>query len=132
MASFVLTALSGWLAALLLGANACSPYLIRATQGVAQERPARFRLHYTLGLLIPAFAFVHAWLPMGAGLGRQLEQTGLLLATAALVIMLFQIGCGISLRGSQGSTRRIIRRLHFWTMALLIGLVTTHIILNRA
>jgi len=127
-----MTALSGWLAALLLGANAYSPYFIRATQGTVHARVALFRGHYALGLLIPAAAFVHAWLPMSVGRVSRFDSAGLYLATAALFIMLFQVGLGMSLRGSTGKARRQGRRVHFWTMTLIVGLVAAHIFLNRA
>ena len=132
MASFAMTALSGWLAVLLLGANAYSPYLIRATQSTEQGRAAFFRGHCAVGLLIPAAAFVHAWLPMLLGRISRFQPTGLYFATAALCIMLFQIGVGMSLRGTTGKARRQGRRVHFWTMTLIVGLVLIHIFLNRA
>jgi len=69
---------------------------------------------------------------MSAALMRGSDSSGLLLATGALCILLWQAGLGKRLRDAQGARRNRTRRLHFWTMALLIGLVTAHIILNRA
>lgn len=46
--------------------------------------------------------------------------------------LIYQVGFGMSLYAAKGAARRPARRAHFWTMALIVGLVTAHIILNRA
>ena len=130
MPLFLLTAGSGWIAALLLGANVSAAYFIRSTQGGPAAYFSRFRVHYALGLLIPAVTIFHAWLPMSAGRMRGFGSTGLLLATAALFIMFWQVALGISLRDAQGAVRSHLRRLHFATMALIVSLVAMHILLN--
>jgi hypothetical protein len=132
MMMFLWTALSGWLATLLLGAGVSLPYVIRSARQIAIPYLVRLRPHYWLGFTIPIVGFVHAWLPMSAGHIRGFNRTGLLLATAALVAMLWQIGLGLSLRNAEVPTRRKIRPLHFWTMVVTVGLVATHIVLNRA
>jgi len=71
-------------------------------------------------------------MPMSVGRVSRFDSAGLYLATAALFIMLFQVGLGMSLRGSTGKARRQGRRVHFWTMTLIVGLVAAHIFLNRA
>jgi hypothetical protein len=132
MSLFVLTAGSGWLAALLLGANVSVPNLIRSMQGGLAGPLPRLPLHYALGFLIPAVAFVHAWLPMSLGRMSTFGRTGLLLATAALLIMLGQIALGVSLRDAKGAKRRRARRLHLCTMVLILALIGMHVVLNRA
>jgi hypothetical protein len=128
---FLWTAISGWLATLLFGAGASIPYFVRAARPVTGPYLARLRPHYWLGFLIPAAAFLHAWLPMSAGRIRGFDQTDLLIATAALLAMLWQLALGIALRDAKGADRRKSRRLHFWTAALIAGLVAAHIVLNR-
>jgi len=129
---FLWTALSGWLATLLFGAGTSIPYFIKAVRPASGPYLAQLRPHYWLGFLIPASAFLHAWLPMSVGRIRGFDQTGLLIATAALFAMLWQLWLGITLRDAKGAERRKARRLHFRTMVLIAGLVATHIVLNRA
>jgi hypothetical protein len=132
MPFFLVTAGSGWIAALLLGVNVSVPYVIRSLRGEAGAGFFRLRLHYLLGVVIPAVALFHAWLPMSLGALRGFDRTGLLLATAALLSMLWQVALGISLRHAKGANRRQARRLHFCTMTVILGLVAVHIVLNRA
>jgi thiosulfate reductase cytochrome b subunit len=47
-------------------------------------------------------------------------------------MMIYQVGLGMRLYFAQGAERRPARRAHFWTMALIVGLVTAHVVLNRA
>ena len=132
MMLFVWTALSGWLGTLLLGAGISLPYVIRSARQIAVPYLAQLRPHYWLGFVIPVMGFAHAWLPMSAGHIGRFNRTGLLVATAALFAMLWQVGLGVSLRNADAPTRRKVRPLHFWTMVLTVGLVATHIVLNRA
>jgi hypothetical protein len=132
MPLFLLTAGSGWLAALLLGVTVCVPYAMRSRCGGLGASLSRFRLHYVLGLVVVTVAFLHAWLPMSVGRMRASDQAGLLLASVALCILLWQVALGFSLRAARGADLSPRRRLHFWTMALIVGLVATHIVLNRA
>jgi hypothetical protein len=123
---FLWTAFSGWTATLFLGAGIGIPYVGRSL-GLASLRP-----HYWLGFLVPAIAFLHAWLPMSAGHMRGFNQTGLLLATAALFVMLWQMGLGLTLRAAKGIERRNTRRIHLATMLIIVALVAGHVVLNRA
>jgi cytochrome b561 len=131
MVVFVFTAMSGWLAALLIGTNASLPFLMRATQGVAGLPTLRFRLHYALGVVIPVAALLHAWPSMSTGRMGSFNKAGLFVATAALFVIVYQVGLGVSLYAAKGAARRPVRRAHFWTMALIVLLVTGHIVLNR-
>jgi hypothetical protein len=129
---FLFTATTGWLATFLFGTVVSIPYATRALRSAGAKHFVRLWPHYWLGALVPAVAFFHAWLPMSDGHMRGFDMTGLLLATAALGVMLWQVGLGLSLRAAKGPTRRPSRQLHFWTMVLIAGLVATHIVLNRA
>jgi hypothetical protein len=132
MLLFVLTAASGWSAAILLGANVALPYILRSMRGMPRAACLRFRLHYVLGFIIPALASLHAWLPMSRGTMRASDLTGLLLATVALFILLAQAGLGIVLRAARGAGRNRTRSRHFWAMTVILCLVAAHIALNRA
>jgi hypothetical protein len=123
MALFAWTASTGWLAVLLLVAGVGVPYLA--------GRGARLWPHYWLGFVVFGTAFLHAWIPMSAGRVAGYDQTGLWLATAALGLMLWQLGLGVTLRASGGQDRVRIRRTHFWTLLGIVALVTAHILRNR-
>jgi hypothetical protein len=69
---------------------------------------------------------------MSAGRTASFNQAGLFLATAAVLVMIYQVGLGMRLYCAQGAAHRRARRAHFWTMALIVGLVTVHVVLNRA
>ena len=129
---FVWTAISGWMATVLLCVGVAIAYYVRSNRVVARSNRARLRPHYWIGFLIPAVAFVHAWIPMSSGRIRAMDQLGLVLATTALLVMLGQVALGVSLRLSMGTDHRTTKRIHFWTMATIAGLVSAHIMLNRA
>lgn len=124
--AFALTALSGWLAILLLGAAIGIPYLARIV------RMPSLKPHYWLGFLVPTVVFVHASLPMSSGRLSGSGRIGMLLATAALLLMVWQAGVGVSLRRAKGIERRSTRRIHFWTVLVVVCLVGGHVALNRA
>ena len=132
MMMFLWTATTGWAATLLFGAGASIPYALKAVQPVPGPYLVRLRPHYWLGFVIPAVAFLHAWLPMSVGPIGGLGGLGLVLATGAFFAMIWQVGLGVVLRDVHGIYRRKSRSLHFWTMVLIAGLVCAHIVLNRA
>jgi hypothetical protein len=122
---FLATAFSGWATALLLGVGIGVPYFVRTTPG------AGLKPHYGIGLLLPAAALAHAWLPMTSIPIRRFDLTGLWLATAALILMAAQAALGLALRQAAGATRGRLRRVHFVSMALIALLVALHIARNR-
>jgi len=123
---FLGTAFSGWAVGVLLGIGISLPYLARALHSM------RLRPHYWIGLILPAAATVHAWLPMAYLPIRRFDPTGLWLASAALPVMVWQAALGLALRSSAGGARGNLKRLHFGTMVLLVALVIGHIALDRA
>lgn len=129
---FIWTAASGWAATVLLCAGVAIPYYVRSNRVVARSMRTRMRPHYWIGFLIPAVAFVHAWIPMSSGHIRSTDPLGLVLATTALLVMLGQVALGVSLRLSMGTDHVTTKRVHFWTLTTIAGLVAAHIILNRA
>ena len=126
---FVWTAMTGWFAIVLLVAGISIPYLIRARRS-GKAIPVNLKAHYGLGMLIPAAAFVHAMVPMSAGRVGAYDSTGLMLATCALIALLWQAGLGLVLRASRGGDRINSRRLHFGTMLLIAALVAAHVVMN--
>jgi cytochrome b561 len=131
MIDYLRTALSGWIAFLLFAAALALPYLLRRSR--ASSRPFLKRLwpHYWIGYALPGIAFVHAWLPMRTGNLRGMNMAGIWLATAALLLIVWQVAVGCLLRNPLQSSRRFLRAIHFWSMALLAGLIVAHIALNR-
>jgi len=87
--------------------------------------------HYWLGYLAFFISFAHAWFAMRGGNMRGMNSSGVWIATLALLIVIWQIVVGLMLRDPAQSKRRALRRLHFWTMALVAGLILIHIALNR-
>lgn len=130
MTAYIWTALTGWLAAILFVSGLSIPYLLRANPGSSRPFLKRLWPHYWIGYGLPVIAFYHAWLPMSRGMQR-LNQTGIWLATLALILLIVQLFIGITLRGPLREGGRRLRGIHFGTMALLAGLILVHIALNR-
>lgn len=99
---------------------------------MAQEQAAPYlrRLwpHFWLGYVILALSIVHAGTVMGAM--RRANSAGLLAATGAFFLLLFEIVLGLSLQDEGLSGRRPLRRLHFWTMAAFVATLGLHLCLN--
>ena len=131
MNDYLRTALSGWTAFLLFAAGLALPYLFRRARAGGRPFLKRLWPHYWIGYALPVVAFAHAWLPMRTGNVRGMNMTGIWLATAALLLILWQITLGFLLRNPLQSSRRSLRTIHFWTMALLAGLILAHVALNR-
>ena len=131
MNNYLQTALSGWAGVLLFGTVLALPYLLRRMPGAKTSYLRRMWPHYWLGYVSFLVSFVHAWFAMRSGNMRGIDATGVWVATAALVVILWQIVVGLMLRDPVQSNRRALRRLHFWTMASSAGLIVAHIVLNR-
>lgn len=127
---FVWTASLGWVAALLLVATVSVPYLVRAAPASDAPRRRWMGVHFWIGPSVFLVAFIHAWLPMSAGVARQ-GLAGIWLATFALLVMVWQVAMGVRLRGSDVARRESRRRRHFWTMTAIVVLVLAHIAINR-
>jgi hypothetical protein len=80
---------------------------------------------------IAGFSTFHASLSMN---GRQprLHAEGLWMATVALGLLWVQVWCGLLLRDPLSPSLRIaLRRLHFWSMFIILTLIALHIQINR-
>jgi cytochrome b561 len=131
MNDYLRTALSGWIACLLFLAALALPYLLGRSHTRARPFLQMLWPHYWIGYALPVVAFVHAWLPMRTGNMRGMNLTGIWLATSALLLTGWQVAIGLLLRHPLQPSRRLLRTTHFWTMALLSGLILAHIALNR-
>ena len=131
MNDYLQTAFSGWTGVLLFGSGLAMPYLLRRSPGAKALYLQRMWPHYWLGYLTFFASFSHAWFAMRSGNMRGMNLSGVWVATLALFVILWQIGVGLLLRAPAQSNRRSLRRLHFWTMALVAGLIAVHVALNR-
>ena len=137
-ASFIASA-TGWLLVVMTAATVSVPFLLRR-----QFRGAQLRVklqkgrtflkhmwpHYWLGYAIAAFTLVHAILALGSGAGAGVNILGLLLASAALFLVFFQVLLGLNLRNPRLPSRRALRRLHFILMVSIVVLGLSHILLD--
>lgn len=127
---FAWTASLGWIAVLLLAATVGVPYFVRASPAPDAPRWRWMTVHFWIGPIVFLVAFVHAWLPMSAGVARQ-GLAGIWLATFALLVMGWQVASGLRLLGSEAARRGSRRRRHFWTMTAIVLLVVAHVAINR-
>ena len=130
MSGYLQSAFSGWASVLLFGSGLAMLYLLRRQPGVALPFLQRIWPHYWLGYVSFFTSFAHAWLAMRNGM-RQMNVPGVWFATVAVAVILWQISVGLLLRNPVQSNRRNLRRLHFWTMTLVAGLIVVHVALNR-
>jgi hypothetical protein len=113
------------------------PYLLRRNrlsrglglaQGHARPYLRRLRPHFWVGYFILGLSVVHAGTVMGA-MGRA-NGIGIVPATGAFFLLLFEIALGLNLKDTRLATRRPVRRLHFWTMVGFAGALGLHLWLN--
>jgi hypothetical protein len=131
LSDYLQSALSGWAAVLLFGSGLAIPYLFRRVAGAKIPYLRRMWPHYWVGCLTFVASFAHAWFAMRSGNMRGMNLSGVWIATVALIVILWQIVVGLLLRDPAQSKRRALRRLHFWTMALVAALIVLHVALNR-
>ena len=137
MLTYLLTGTSGWVLVVLIGATTTLPYLVRRPRllGVHVPGPRRGYLerlwpHYRIGYAIGVLAVLHAWIPMSAGLGGRVDQTGLYVATVALGAIAIQVSIGYRLREPRRRDRLRLRRMHVSLMAIILILVAGHVWLD--
>ena len=140
MNSFFYASALGWLASIFFACESVLPYLLRTSAlsrwlgiaGGGGTKPyfARMRAHYWIGYALFPMALVHAWIPMARGGARGANMTGLWLATGALLLLLFQLVLGLSLRRVHLPERTKVRRMHYWLMVAIAASVLAHIWLN--
>jgi len=128
-----ITRATGWALMVLLLATIFYPFLLRSgLLGPVQPFLKRMRLHYWLGYSVAGIVIIHLWIPMSAGLAGRVNATGLYLATVALILIFVQVSLGRRLSWPKLSTRRVVRRWHFWVMVGIVAFVLGHIALNSS
>jgi heme A synthase len=124
------TTRTAWIAALLLGAQACLG-LLRA-RNVPTSRAAltlAIGAHIGFGFVLFPLTFAHAWFSMKAAGMNASSIAGLWIATVALLLLLWQALVGISLLRSRHAVGS--RRLHLAIAVVVIILAAVHGFLNR-
>lgn len=120
--AFLFTSISGFLALFMLLLTLAVPYLLRK----------RMRWHYWIGYLILALTSAHMWVSMRAGMARGSNALGLDLATLGLLLILFQVMLGLSLKDADAVSRAGVRRMHFALMLGIVAIALAHFGLNSA
>lgn len=137
MIVYFISSLAGRVAMVLCVMVIALPYLLRRNRlsrgvGLAQEHatPCLRRLwpHFWVGYVILALSTVHAGTVMHA-MGRA-NGAGIVAATGAFFLLLFEIALGLNLKDERLPVRRPLRRLHFWTVVAFAGAVGAHLWLN--
>ena len=134
---------SGWLALVFVCATIVLPYLLRPTRlsrmlGFSRRAgslAAQFRPHVIFGFVILALALIHASAAMAlpAPVLLRMNQTGLVLATVSLGLVIAQVVLGWQLLGARlGIGRMALRRWHLWSMGALVVVTLAHVVLNSA
>lgn len=122
---------SGWAIAALTGVTVVLPYALRRRRS-ARAFLERLRPHYWIGFTIAGLSLLHAGLAMSSGPtpGGVGWTVGIWIALGAMLLVFGQLSLGLGLRQPGSPERRRRRRLHFLTMALLIGAGAGHLVLN--
>jgi hypothetical protein len=128
MLRYLTSSAAAWAAVMFLAVEIGLPYYLQRARAfaVAGSSPFRERLrpHYWLGYALAALSTVHGSL-VGPAMARS-DQTGIWAATFAWGLLFVQVALGLALQGGTANRRRV-RRIHFWSMLLLSGLVVVHV-----
>jgi uncharacterized membrane protein len=83
-----------------------------------------------MGYLLLALSFLHASLAMQPK--ARTNPVGILAAAIAFFLLLGEVVVGLTLKEDRTTTRRPLRRIHFWIMIVLAGALTIHLWLNAS
>src|SRR5579872_92430 len=104
--------------------NRVSEWLgIQPRAGVSYR--ARMWPHFWMGYVILALSIAHVGLAMSA-MGRA-NPTGILAATAAFFLLLFEIALGLTLRKPSAASRKSLLRIQFWMMVAFLAMLAVHV-----
>jgi hypothetical protein len=131
MNNYLQSAFSGWAAVLLFGTGVAMPFLLHNSLRSSKPFLRRMWPHYWLGYLTFFASFAHSWMAMSSGDMKGVDVPGVWIATLALLVILWQVAIGLLLRDPSQSSRRALRRAHFWTMMLVAVLIFVHVSRNR-
>jgi len=139
MLRYLIGGLAARTATVLCPFVAALPYLLRRNRGsrrtgLTPAKPAphlpRLWPHFWMGYSILALALVHASLAMPPR--ARTNPVGILAATAAFFLLLGEVVVGLTLRETRPTTRRPLRRIHFWIMIVFAGALSIHLCLNSS
>ncbi len=128
MTAFLVTSISGFFTAFLVGFTVCLPYFMRRRAAQSGQVP-RLGLHYCVGYTIVAVLLLHMFVSMQAGMAKGTSLTGLNIATVALLLVVIQVLMGITLMNTKDRPRRL-RAWHFLVMTGIVALAAIHVVLN--
>jgi hypothetical protein len=138
MIAYFVGSATGWIAVILMVFEIVLPYLIRRvslsqpptlSQTPASTYLGRMWPHYWLGYALVALALVHAFAVMEGPVGRA-NAEGIWAATGALLLLFLQVSLGLYLQSRRATSRRLVKRCHFWGRLAAVGFLVLHIGLN--
>lgn len=138
MLVYVVGSIAARIAVVLCALVIALPYLLRRGRlsralGIAQKNPVPYlgRLwpqHFWTGYFAAALTMVHVGASMRA-MGRA-NEAGIWAATGALLLLVFEIVVGLSLREGGRRARKTLRRIHFRIMICFAVLLVLHLSVN--
>jgi hypothetical protein len=140
MIAYFFCSATGWIAVVVTVFEIVLPYLLRRVSlsqppALSQVLPStyleRMWPHYGLGYVLVALSLVHAFTVMAGPLGHT-NASGIWAATGALLLLFLQLSLGLYLQSSSATSRRLLKRCHFWVMLAIVGFLALHIALNAA
>src|SRR6266516_6155539 len=99
---YLFTLVSGWIILAILATTIALPFALRGDTtipliGGPVPYLRRMRPHFWLGGSLAPLTFAHLWPAMQGGWVRQVDQTGLTLASVAFLLIPVQVGLGLRL-----------------------------------
>jgi hypothetical protein len=106
------------------------PYLLRHGPLRQHQVPylLRLRPHSWIAYFVAGLTILHVGTAMRATVRANVA--GVWCATGALLLLVFEIVAGLTLRESGWRGRGGLRRIHFWTAIGFTGLLAMHLWLN--
>ena len=137
MVAFLAGVIAARVAVVLCGVAVALPYVSRRGRlsrglGLAQEHATpylqRLTPHFWVGYVILGLSAVHAGAVMQAM--ARANPVGVAAATLAFILLIVEVVLGLTLKDPKFVPRRLLRRLHFWTMTLFLAGLAVHLWLN--
>jgi cytochrome b561 len=131
-----LSAATGWVTALLVLSTVALPSLARRRRDPGHDAPGAARWlqrHYWIGYTIAGLSVVHAAVALGSPVpARAGYETGVWIATGAMLIAFGQVALGRQLRQRAGRSRTRLHLIHVTTATVLVLAGGVHIWLDGA
>jgi len=121
-------AVIGWIAVGALSATASIPLSLRLLHPEAPQRARIMRVHYICALTVPAFGLTHALIAVVAL--RPFSQTGIVVASIALIALCMQLSLGNELRTQPEPRSELLKRAHLAVMVAISAMLAIHIWLD--